>query len=162
MKYLLTFLLSIVLLSCTTKNPSQFSKIEYEAGACFGFCPIFKMTINPDRTAIIDAQHFTFSKGRSKDEFSQPKEGMFKAAITEADYNKMIALLNGADLKSLKDEYINRNVTDLPTAYLRINYVDGTAKNIEDYGKNGTPQLKEIYTFMESLRESQKWEKVNP
>ncbi len=28
--------------------------------------------------------------------------------------------------------------------------------------KMGTPKLKEIYTFMESLRLSQKWEKVNP
>ncbi len=162
MKYLLTFLLSIVLLSCTTKNTSKYSKIEYEAGACFGFCPIFKMTINPDRTAVIEAEHFTFSQGRSKDEFSQPKEGTFKATIKEEDFNKMITLLESANLKSLKDEYINRNVTDLPTAYLRVNYVDGTTKNIEDYGKNGTPKLKEIYTFMESLRESQKWEKVNP
>ena len=162
MKYLLTFLLSIVLLSCTTKNTSQYSKIEYEAGACFGFCPIFKMTINPDRTAVIDAQHFTFSDKRSKDEFSQPKEGTFKTTIKEEDFNKMIVLLNSANLKSLKDEYINRNITDLPTAYLRINYTDGTSKNIEDYGKNGTPKLKEISEFMEGLRLSQKWEKINP
>lgn len=150
------------MLSCATKSSSEYAKIQYEAGACFGFCPIFTMTINPDRTAVIDAQHFTFSKGNSKDEFSQPKEGIFKATITEAEYNKMITLLNGANLKSLNDEYINRNISDLPTAFLRVDFSDGTKKNIQDYGKNGTPKLKEIYTFMESLRETQKWEKVNP
>lgn len=162
MKYLLAFLLSITLLSCKTKNSSPYSKIEYEAGACFGFCPIFKMTINPDRTAVIDAQHFTFSQARNKDEFSQPKEGIFKATIKEEDFDKMISLLNGADLKSLRDEYKDRNVSDLPTAFLRINYSDGTSKNIEDYGKNGTPKLREISEFMEGLRLSQKWEKISP
>lgn len=162
MKYLLTLCLSVLMLSCATKSSSEYAKIQYEAGACFGFCPIFTMTINPDRTAVIDAQHFTFSKGNSKDEFSQPKEGIFKATITEAEYNKMITLLNGANLKSLNDEYINRNISDLPTAFLRVDFSDGTKKNIQDYGKNGTPKLKEIYTFMESLRETQKWEKVNP
>ena len=162
MKYLLTFLLSIVLLSCTTKNTSKYSKIEYEAGACFGFCPIFKMTINPDKTAVIEAEHFTFSQGRSKDEFSQPKEGTFKATIKEEDFNKMITLLESAGLKSLKDEYNDRKITDLPTSFLRINFTNGTSKNIKDYGKNGTPKLKEISEFMEGLRLSQEWEKVNP
>lgn len=119
------------------------------------------MTINPDRTAVIEAEHFTFSKVRTKDEFSQPKEGTFTATIKESDYNKMIALLDGAKLKSLPDEYKNRNVSDLPTAFLRINFTDGTTKNIEDYGKSGTPKLREIYTFMEDLRLNQTWTKVS-
>ena len=161
MKYLLTFFCSIILLSCATQNSSKYSKIQYEAGACFGFCPIFKMTINPDRTAVIEAEHFTFSKASSKDEFSQPKEGTFTATIKESDFNKMIALLDGAKLKSLPDEFKNRNVSDLPTAYLRINFTDGTTKKIEDYGKSGTPKLREIYTFMEDLRLNQTWTKVS-
>lgn len=161
MKYLLTVLLSFVLFSCSTQNSTKYSKIEYEARACFGFCPIFKMTVNPDRTAVIEAEHFTFSDARSKDEFSQPKEGTFKATIKEADFNKMIALLESADLKSLQNEYKNRNVSDLPTSFLRVNYADGTVKNIEDYGKNGTPKLKEISQFMEGLRLSQNWVKVS-
>lgn len=160
MKHLLTLFLSVILLSCTVQNPTKYSKIQYEAGACFGFCPIFKMTINPDRTAVIEAENFTFTKGNSKSDFSNEPEGTFTATINEKEFNQMIALLESANLKSLKEEYKNRNVSDLPTSYLRINFKDGTSKNIEDYGKNGTPQLREIYEFMEGLRLNQTWKKV--
>ena len=160
MKYFFTLFLSVILLSCTVQNTTKYSKIQYEAGACFGFCPVFKMTINPDRTAVIEAEHFTFSKGNSKADFSKPKEGTFTTTINEKEFNQLIILLDNADLKSLKDEYKNRNVSDLPTSYLRINFTDGTSKNIEDYGKNGTQKLREIYEFMEALRLNQNWEKV--
>lgn len=160
MKYLVTLIIALSLFSCSTQNSTKYSKIQYEAGACYGFCPIFKMTINPDRTALIEAEHFTFSKGNTKGEFSEPREGNFTTTLKESDYNKMLSLLESANLKSLNNEYKNKNVSDLPTAYLRINFIDGTSKNIEDYGKNGTEKLKEIYTFMENLRLNQTWVKV--
>ena len=119
------------------------------------------MTINPDRTAVIEAEHFTFTKEHSKGEFSEPKEGTFTTTIKQADYAQMINLLNSADLTSLKDYYKNRNVSDLPTSYLRIDFSNGSSKNIEDYGKNGTPKLKEISEFMENLRLNQTWKKID-
>jgi len=161
MKYILSLCAFIFLFSCTTqKTNSKYSKIEYEAGACFGSCPIFTMTINPDRTAVLEAEHFNFSKDFSKGEFSKPREGTFKATIKEADYNKLVTLLNNLDVKNLKDKYGSRNVTDLPTSYLRINFTDGTSKNVEDYGKNGSEKLREVYTFIEELRHNQQWTKV--
>ncbi|WP_027377479.1 DUF6438 domain-containing protein [Kaistella palustris] len=161
MKYLITLLIAALLVSCTTQNSSKYSKIQYEAGACFGFCPVFKLTVNPDRTAVIEAEHFTFSEGHSKDEFSKPREGTFKTTLKTEDYNRLLSLLENVNLKSLPDLFKNKNVSDLPTAYLRINYTDGTSKNIEDYGKNGTPKLRELYNFLEGLRQSQTWEKVS-
>ena len=84
MKYLLSIFASLVLLSCMSqKNSSKYSQIEYEAGACFGSCPIYKMTINPDRTAVLEAEHFNFSKEFSKGEFDKPREGTFKTTIKE-------------------------------------------------------------------------------
>ncbi|MGG5208329.1 DUF6438 domain-containing protein [Chryseobacterium sp. MIQD13] len=161
MKYILSLCTFIFLFSCTTqKTDSKYSKIEYEAGACFGSCPIFKLTISPDRTAILEAEHFNFSKEFSKGEFSKPREGTFKGTIKEADYNKLVSLLNTLDVKSLKDNYGTRNVTDLPTSYLRINFTDGSSKNVEDYGKSGSTKLKEVYTFIEELRHNQQWAKV--
>ena len=73
----------VFVVSCATPTPSNYSKIEYNAEACFGFCPIFKITVNPDRTAVIDAERFTFTEGRSKDDFSGPREGIFKTKIKE-------------------------------------------------------------------------------
>lgn len=140
---------------------SKYSKIEYEAGACFGSCPIFKITINPDRTAVLEAEHFNFSKGFSKSEFDKPREGTFKATIKEADYNKLISLLDGLNVKSLNEKYGERNITDLPTSYLRVNFADGTSKNVEDYGKKGTEKLSQLYKFFEDLRTNQDWKKVD-
>ncbi|KIC64823.1 DUF6438 domain-containing protein [Chryseobacterium taiwanense] len=162
MKYLFTFLTAALLLfSCTAqKNTSKYSTIEYEAGACFGSCPIFKITINPDRTAVLEAEHFNFSKEFSKAEFSKPREGTFKATIKEEDYKKLTVLLDNLDVKNLDDKYGNRNVTDMATSYLRVNFADGASKQVEDYGKKGTEKLIEVYKFFEDLRHNQQWTKV--
>lgn len=161
MKYLLSLFAFVFLFSCTSqKVDATYSKIEYEATPCFGFCPVFKITINPDRSAIFEAEHFNFTDKPSKDEFSKPREGTFKGTIKEADYHKLISLLNGLDVKNLKDKYGERNITDLPTSYLRINFNDRTSKNIEDYGKRGSEKLSEVYRFFEDLRKNQQWTKV--
>ncbi|WP_276876354.1 DUF6438 domain-containing protein, partial [Chryseobacterium joostei] len=160
MKYLLGLCAFIFLFSCTPQTTnSKYTKIEYQAGACFGFCPVFKMTINADRTAIFEAEHFNFNDKPSKDEFSKPREGTFTGTIKEKDYNKLIRLLDGLDVKNLKDKYGSRNITDLSTAYLRINFNDGTSKNVEDYGKRGSEKLSEVYHFIEDLRKNQEWTK---
>ncbi|MCE3075738.1 DUF6438 domain-containing protein [Chryseobacterium gwangjuense] len=161
MKYLFGLLTALLLFSCSTqKNTSKYSTVEYEAGACFGSCPIFKITINPDRTAVLEAEHFNFSKEFSKAEFSKPREGTFKGTIKEEDYKKLTALLDGLAVQNLNEKYGERNVTDLPTSYLRVNFTDGKSKNIEDYGKKGTEKLAEVYHFFEDLRHNQQWTKV--
>src|SRR5690606_35946967 len=103
MKYLFTLFALALMMSCATTTSPKYSQIEYEAGACFGFCPIFKITINPDRDAIIEAERFTFTEGRSKDEFSAPREGTFKATIKEADYIKLLAMLDSLNPKALNN-----------------------------------------------------------
>lgn len=162
MKYLLGLCALIFLFSCNTsqKVTSKYSTIEYEATPCFGFCPVFKMTINPDRTAVFEAEHFNFNDKPSKDEFSKPREGTFKGTIKEEDYNQLISLLDGLNVKGLNDKYGEHNITDLPTSYLRIKFADGTSKNVEDYGKRGSEKLSEVYKFFENLRKNQQWTKV--
>jgi len=161
MKYILSFCALIFVFSCTSQkvNP-KYSKIEYEATPCFGFCPVFKMTINPDRTAVFEAEHFNFSEKPSKDEFSNPREGTFTGTIKEEDYNTLLKLLDDLEVKNLKDKYGEKNITDLSTSYLRINFADGTSKNIQDYGKRGSEKLSKVYHFFENLRKNQDWTKV--
>ncbi|WP_027379135.1 DUF6438 domain-containing protein [Chryseobacterium daeguense] len=161
MKYLLALCAFVFLFSCNSqKANSKYSKIEYNATACFGFCPIFKMTINPDRTAVFDAEHFNFTDKPSKDEFSKTREGTFTGTIKEEDYNKLIALLDGLDVKNLNEKYGERNISDLPSSYLSITFADGTSKHVEDYGKHGSEKLAEVYKFFEDLRKNQQWTKV--
>jgi len=161
MKFLLSVFTALLFLSCaSSKSSLAYSQIEYEAGACFGSCPIYKMTINPDRTAVLEAEHFNFSKGFSKGEFDKEREGTFKTTIKEADYNKLTALLDDLNIKNLNNKYGERNVTDLPTSYLRIKFTDGTSKTVEDYGKNGTEKLVTVYQFFEDLKHNQQWQKI--
>ena len=161
MKYLIMLFASVFMLSCATqKSQQKYSTVEYKAGACFGSCPIFTITINPDRTAIFEAEHFNFSKTFSKGEFDKPREGTFTGIIKESDYQKLIQLLDGLKVKSLNEKYGNRNVTDMATCYLTVKFADGTTKQLEDYGKKGSEKLVELYRFFEDLRHNQDWKKV--
>lgn len=160
MRFLLSLLAFSFFVSCSSqKTASEFSNIEYEAGPCFGFCPMYKMTIDSNRSAVLEAERFNFSQGNSREDFSKPREGTFTAKITAEDYAKLTAMLDELNAKSLKNFYGDKNMTDLPTSYLRLKYTDGTSKVIEDYGKSGTPQLEEVYQFFESLKKSQTWTK---
>ena len=157
MKYLFCLVTMFLLINCTTnKANTKYSTIEYEAGACFGFCPIYKMTINADRTAIFDAKRFNFSRDTSSDK----EEGTFKGTISEIKYKELIAILDSINPKNLKDYYGNQNVPDLPTSYLKVDYADGSMKKIEDYGKQGTPNLEKLYQFFDELRTSENWTKI--
>ena len=157
MKYLLSLFAFTFLLNCSsTKTVVNYDRIEYEAGACFGFCPIYKMTINSDRTAIFEAERFNFSQDRTSEE----KEGTFKGTINEEEYKQLISMLNDLQPKDLKDYYGNKNVSDLPTSYLTLKFQDGTNKKIEDYGKHGTPDLEKVYQFFEDLKTNQTWTKI--
>lgn len=161
MRTILALILAILLTSCTAQNTSNYSKIEYEAGPCFGFCPIFTITINPDRSAMIDAQHHTFTQGPGRGGIDpNSKEGKFTATIKEDDYKMLINKLDSLNLKSLKNYYGNKNVTDLPTSHLRITYENGDQVQIEDYGKAGTEDLRSLYEYIENLRKTQKWTKI--
>ncbi|QDP86322.1 hypothetical protein FNJ88_12455 [Chryseobacterium sp. SNU WT5] len=157
MKYLLSLLVFTFMISCsTTQNASKYSKIEYSAGACFGFCPIYKMTIDSDRTALFEAERFNFSR----DANSEESEGTFKGTLKPENYRQLVELLDSQNPKDLKDYYGNKNVSDLPSSNLIITYQDGTVKKIQDYGKHGTKGLEKLYQFFDSLKTNQNWTKI--
>ena len=158
MKYLLTIFTLLFVFSCSTnKMDTPYSTIEYSAGPCFGFCPIYKITISADRTAIFKAQRFNFSHDTS----SEKDEGTFTGKINEDHYNELISLLESLHLTQLKSYYGNQNVTDLPTSYLNVSFKDGREKKIQDYGKHGTAELEKLYQFFDELKTNQTWTKMN-
>lgn len=157
MKYLLSFLTLVLLLNCSANKTSIYAQVEYEAGACFGFCPIYKISINSDRTAIFEAKRFNFSRDTSS---SDENEGTFKGTIDQVQYDKLLSILDSLNPKNLNDFYGNKNVSDLPTSYLTIKYKDASIKKIQDYGKRGTPELQNLYQFFDDLRTNQAWTKI--
>lgn len=161
MKNLICFLLIFGLVSCQSSQVSKYSKIEYEVGPCFGFCPIYKITINSDRTAILEAEHFNFSEGEGRGDLDKPREGTFKSTISREDYNQLITLANQADFKSLKDRYEDKRIMDASKRVLRIDFSDGVQKNIAMSAGEEPEKLKKFYQFITDLKKKQHWEKIN-
>lgn len=135
---------------------SKIEKIEYEAGTCFGTCPIFKITINKDRSATFFAEHYNFSQTQDAD--FKP-EGTFKATLRDKEFEQIVDILNYIDFKNLKEEYAVR-YTDAPTAIIKITYDNGKVKNIMDYGMKGTYGLNAVYSLLADLRFNQEWVKT--
>lgn len=160
MKYLLNLLIFIGLMSCNSSQVTKYSKIEYEVGPCFGFCPIYKITISADKSAILEAEHFNFSEGGSREDFEKPREGTFKSVISKADFDKLMALTDEADIKSLDDKYEDKRIADASRTSLRIYFSDGTKKEITMSAGEKPEKLKMLYTFIDELKKNQKWEKA--
>jgi hypothetical protein len=161
MKYLLSLLVLIGSMSCNSSKVSKYSKIEYEVGPCFGFCPVYKITIDAGRNAILEAEHFNFSEGEGKGDFDKPREGTFKSLISKEDFNKLIALTDEANVKSLSDSYIDKRLMDASKTNLRIYFPDGTKKDIAMSAGEKPEKLKVLYNYISELKQNQKWQKVN-
>lgn len=164
MKYLFSLLVFLGLMSCKTSQTSQtsqYSAIEYQVGPCFGFCPTYKITIDSNRNAILEAEHFNFSEGGSKDDMNKPREGTFKSVISTADYQKLVALTDAADVKTLKDTYEDRQIMDASKTDLRVFFADSSKKEIRLSAGEKPAKLVALITYISELKKNQKWEKVN-
>lgn len=148
------------LMSCTTSQVSKYSAIEYEVGPCFGFCPTYKITIDSNRNAVLEAERFNFTEGGSKDDFSKPREGTFKAVISKEDYQKLIEATDAAQIKTLKDSYIDKQIMDASKVNLRVSFADGTKKDIAISAGEKPQKLIDLTTVISELKKNQKWEKV--
>lgn len=135
-------------------QPHHIEKIQVSMDPCFGSCPFFEMTINEDKSAWFIAKAYNFS-----DEWEGKEEGVFSATINDADYNRLIGLLDYLDFPKLRDDYF-LTATDLPGATIIITYDGGKKKSIHDYGKAGTFGLRALYQMIEEMRFSQKWKEA--
>ncbi len=160
MKYILSLLVFVGLMSCTTSQTTKYSKIEYEVGPCFGFCPIYKITIDSNRNAILEAEHFNFSQGEGRGDLDKPREGTFKSTVSKDDYDKLIALTDEANIKSLKDKYEDKQIMDASRTHLRVYFSDGGKKDIEISAGEKPEKLTKLYTYISELKQKQKWEKI--
>lgn len=165
MKYLFPLFAFFLFFSYNSQNAQssqpKYAAIRYTSTSYLDFDPVFTMTLNPDRTAVLEAEHYNFPKLNSENKRSQKREGTFETTIKKEDYNKLVYLLNGIDFKNLPPYRSGNNmVNGRSTAILKLQRIDGTSEKIEDYGKNKTEKLAEVYKFIENLRYNQQWTKV--
>ncbi|RYZ27969.1 MAG: hypothetical protein EOO10_11065 [Chitinophagaceae bacterium] len=134
-------------------NPSahRIEKVEYSTTMCYGTCPVFKVVINADKTAVWHAEEYNEIGGKEV-------KGNFKTTIDQQRFKEIIDLLNYVDFERLKSNYAV-TWTDDQTSTLIITYDGGKTKSITDYGLIGTYGLDRVYQLLFELRENQNWTK---
>ena len=133
----------------SSSTQHKIEKIEYSTTRCFGTCPVFSLTINADKSAEWDAKMFNKING-------EKISGKFHSKINKKEYNEIVILLNEMDFEKLENNY-QIEYTDAQSSTLKITYDNGKTKAIQDYGLQGTEELKQLYKILFDLRENQKW-----
>ena len=127
-------------------SPKQidFKQIKIKTLPCFGSCPIFEMTINNNRQAMLNAKEYN------------KLTGIYKSNIDEKTFDELIGLLTYLNIDSLKNNY-SIGWTDNPSIDTEIEY-NGMIKKIHDYGLEGSFGLKRLYDIFYKFKGTQDWE----
>jgi hypothetical protein len=136
MRYIFIFLVflysSCNLSSSSTNGIQKKLIISLNKTACFGTCPVYKIKIYNNQSAIFEGVKFV------------EKEGSYNFKISKKEINTILNKAKKINFQKMEDEYTEL-ITDLPTTYIMINN-----KQIKDY--YGAPkELKELEEIIENI-----------
>jgi len=133
-------------------KPTNFENlmITLERTACFGTCPIYKLTIKGDGTVIYEGERFVNVTGTQTTKISSDKIRELVDEFYKSGYF------------SLKESYTKKcdirgcmHVTDLPTTITSIT-IDEKTKRVENYF--GAPEkLDELQNKIDDITNSKMW-----
>lgn len=144
-----------------TKEKPELS-LKMERSGCFNFCPVYKLTVQPDGKVLFEGIQDTSTKGRVESVLSKEKISEITAQIEKAIFF------------SLKDSYTSVSdncpswATDSPTVVLQIN-LNGNEKKIthslgchEEYNPNEVQkvfpqQLYNLENKIDEIVETKRW-----
>ena len=136
MRYIFVFLV-ILYSSCNLSSSSTYEIqkkliISLNKTACFGTCPVYKIKIYNNQSAIFEGIKFV------------EKEGSYNFKISKKEINTILKKAKKINFQKMENEYTEL-ITDLPTTYIMINN-----KQIKDY--YGAPkELKELEEIIENI-----------
>ncbi|GAB4145621.1 MAG: hypothetical protein OHK0017_05400 [Patescibacteria group bacterium] len=132
----------------TTFTPAEddLSSVEItiERQPCFGYCPVYSVTINGSGEVIY--------KGTANVKVT----GEQKSQISKEEVKKLVEEFKKADYFNLKDEY-TANVSDVPTTITSLK-LNGKSKRIIDY-YNAPESLKALESKIDETVNVQQWTK---
>lgn len=139
-----------------TPTPDYSSvQITLERTACFGFCPIYKITIHGDGTVEYDGERNVTVTGHQTSQ------------LTQAQLAELVAAFQQAGYFDLKENY-TAPVTDLPSTITSFSF-EGRSKLITNYGgctidsSERAPQaLCDLEAKIDSLANSAQWVGTRP
>jgi hypothetical protein len=116
-------ILGLVLTACAPiEAPAQEGPVEITLSrtACYGFCPVYTVTISGDGQVRYEGRQFVNAVGQRT------------AAIPREDVERLLARFDEIGFDQLRDEYRGR-MTDLPTTTITL-VRNGRRKAVVDYG----------------------------
>lgn len=120
--------------------------ITLERTACFGTCPIYKVTVEADGTVTYMGERFVVVEGEQRSKISQ------------SQVRRLARELEKIDFLSLQDSYTNMSATDMPSAIttLRLN---GEVKTVVHYhGDFSAPEkLTRLENLIDEITSSAQW-----
>ncbi len=115
-----------IMAACNAGAPGEtegvaVEQITLERQPCFGFCPVYTVTLHGDGRVEYD--------GTQNVEVSGPQTATIDPAAVQSLADDMVA----AGYLDWEDAYMNQEVTDMAYVITSITLSDGTTKRIEHY-----------------------------
>jgi hypothetical protein len=123
------------------QNIPQDLMITLERTECFGFCPVYKLTITTDGAVIFEGRRFVKQEGVT-----------IKSAISKERLKQLMAEFDRVKFFSLEDDYSEIRLscpTDQPSAITSIR-INGRSKRINHYLGCGEPKVPKALTELEN------------
>lgn len=118
--------------------------ITLQRTACFGTCPIYKLTVYGTGEVQYEGEDYVKVKGKQS------------ASISAEKVKELVNEFYKINYFSLKDKY-EGNITDLPTTFTSIT-IDGKSKQVENY--YGAPDsLNKLEDLIDEITNSAQWVK---
>lgn len=130
-----------------TLTPKNFSKIGISKHPCFGTCPVYNILIQKNGEALLKANA----------NLKTGLKGEYRSVLSSREIKQVIEALQHAGFFSLQDSYGDKAVSDLPSTDIEVELLDGTKKNVHDYGNKGTTGLQQLYEVIDSIVNNKKW-----
>lgn len=92
-----------------------------ERTACYGFCPVYKVTIFRDGAVEYEGEQFVKVRGRAA------------GRISAGQLDELDALFQRNGYLQLASSYQKQNVTDLPSAFTSYSPAPGRTKSVKHY-----------------------------
>ncbi len=119
--------------------------ITLERTACYGTCPVYKLTITGNGTVVYEGRDFVEVKGEQT------------SSISPAQVQVLVAAFEQTNFLSLRD-YTDQKVTDSPSAITSLT-INGKTKTVNHYyGDDSAPQeLTDLESKIDEIVNSKQW-----
>lgn len=121
--------------------------VVLDRSMCYGTCPDYALTVEPDGKITFVGRNFTGTKGTAT------------ATLSKEQLVELARAIKKADFFSLKDEY-RASVTDMPTYTLTVQ-MGGHKKTVVNYAA-GPRRIYLLEDIVDQLTDSSQWIKCSP